>query len=40
MLKKAFERFPSVKGLIMHSDQGWQYQHVTYRNELQQHEII
>ena len=40
MLKKAFERFPSVKGLIMHSDQGWQYQHATYRNELQQHEII
>ncbi|MFR3256757.1 MAG: DDE-type integrase/transposase/recombinase [Lachnospiraceae bacterium] len=27
MLNKAFERFPSVQGLIMHSDQGWQYQH-------------
>ena len=40
MLKKAFERFPSVKGLIMHSDQGWQYQHVFYRNELQKHGII
>ena len=24
MLHKAFERFPSVSGLIMHSDQGWQ----------------
>ena len=40
MLRKAFERFPSVQGLIMHSDQGWQYQHMTYRNELQQHGII
>ena len=29
MLHKAFERFPSVNGLIMHSDQGWQYQHAT-----------
>lgn len=35
MLKKAFKRFPSVKGLIMHSDQGWQYQNAFYRNELQ-----
>ena len=25
MLDKAFKRFPSVKGLIFHSDQGWQY---------------
>ena len=40
MLKKAFERFPSVKGLIMHSDQGWQYQHAFYRNDLQKHGII
>ena len=31
MLNKAFERFPSVQGLIMHSDQGWQYQHAFYR---------
>ena len=40
MLHKAFERFPAVNGLIMHSDQGWQYQHVTYRTELQEHKII
>ena len=40
MLHKAFERFPAVKGLIMHSDQGWQYQHATYRIELQEHKII
>ena len=40
MLKKAFRRFPPVKGLIMHSDQGWQYQHEFYRSELQKHGII
>ena len=40
MLKKAFERFPSVNGLIMHSDQGWQYQHTAYRNEFQRHGVI
>ena len=40
MLHKAFERFPSVQGLIMHSDQCWQYQHMTDRNTLQQHGII
>ena len=40
MLKKAFKRFPSVQGLIMHSDQGWQYQHEFYRNELKKHGII
>ena len=40
MLNKAFERFPSVQGLVMHSDQGWQYQHAFYRGELQKHVII
>ena len=40
MLKKAFERFPSVEGLILHSDQGWQYQHAAYREELQKHKVI
>ena len=40
MLNKAFKRFPSTQGLIMHSDQGWQYQHAFYRNELQKHGII
>ena len=40
MLQKAFDRFPSVKGLIMHSDQGWQYQHTIYRNELQKHGVV
>lgn len=40
MLDKAFKRFPSVQGLIMHSDQGWQYQHAFYREELKKHGII
>ena len=40
MLQKAFERFPSVEGLIMHSDQGWQYQHAAYCNELKKHGVI
>ena len=33
MLDKAFEKFPETEELIMHSDQGWQYQHTYYRSE-------
>ena len=40
MLQSAFKKFPNVKGLIMHSDQGWQYQHKTYQAELKKHGII
>lgn len=40
MLDKAFEKFPSLSGLIFHSDQGWQYQHNYYRNSLTEHGII
>ena len=40
MLDKAFETFPSVEGLIFHSDQGWQYQHAYFINSLQKHGII
>ena len=40
MLNKAFEKFPSIKGLIFHSDQGWQYQHTYYRTALKEHGII
>lgn len=39
MLDKAFEKFPSLSGLIFHSDQGWQYQHNYYRNSLTEHGI-
>ena len=40
MLNSAFERFPHLDGLIMHSDQGWQYQHAMYREELKKHGVI
>lgn len=40
MLIKAFEKFPTVEGLIFHSDQGWQYQHAYFRNALKEHGII
>lgn len=40
MLKRAFVKFPCLNGLIIHSDQGWQYQHTTYKNALKEHGII
>jgi putative transposase len=40
MLEKAFHKFPDLKGLIFHSDQGWQYQHQQYRAALLKHGII
>lgn len=40
MLGKAYAKFPVLKGLILHSDQGWQYQHQQYINSLKEHEII
>lgn len=40
MLDKAFDKFDNLDGLILHSDQGWQYQHFGYRQKLEQHNII
>ena len=40
MLKEAFERFPKTKGLILHSDMGWQYQHQVYVKMLKEQGII
>ena len=34
MLDKAFSRLPDSSGLILHSDQGWQYQMKSYQNLL------
>lgn len=34
MLGKAFARIPNETNLILHSDQGWQYQHKQYRRML------
>ena len=39
MLEKAFNKFPKLNNLILPSDQGWQYQHKYYVNELKKHGI-
>ena len=36
MLDKAFETIPDGTGLILHSDQGWQYQHKQYQRMLRE----
>lgn len=40
MLRKAFSKFTNTNGIIFHSDQGWQYQHTYYREELKKHGIV
>lgn len=40
MLDKAFAKFDTLDGLILHSDQGWQYQHYGYRKRLAERHII
>lgn len=35
MLDKAFEKIPNDTNLILHSDQGWQYQHKQYQKHLE-----
>ena len=39
MLNKAFDEFPNLDGLIIHSDMGWQYQYFKYINTLKEHNI-
>jgi putative transposase len=39
MLARAFRRHPSLRGLIFHSDQGWQYQQRWYVEELRRRGI-
>ena len=34
MLEQAFEKIPDATGLVLHSDQGWHYQHKQYRRML------
>ena len=36
MLDKAFAKIPDNTDLILHSDQGWQYQHKRYQHRLQE----
>jgi len=40
MLDQAFKKYPHLEGLIMHSDMGWQYQHVYYQKRLKDKGII
>ncbi len=40
MLMKVFNKFPKLNNLILHSDQGWKYQHKYYISELKKHGII
>lgn len=35
MLEQAFEKIPDNTGLMLHSDQGWHYQHKQYRRMLE-----
>ena len=39
MLRKAFAKHRNLEGLILHSDQGWQYQMRFYREELKKRGI-
>ena len=39
MLEQAFEKLTDGAGLVLHSDQGWQYQHKTYRKMLETKEV-
>ncbi len=40
MMEKAFEEVPVTSGLILHSDQGWQYQHKQYQKFLKDRGIL
>lgn len=40
MLDKALEQGLAHNKLILHSDQGWHYQHYNYQRKLQEHDII
>ena len=40
MLEKAFDKNPDLKGLVFHSDQGWQYQMKNYQAKLKEKGIL
>lgn len=40
MLKKAFKKYKDLDGLLLHSDQGWHYQHTQYQKKLKNNGII
>ncbi len=39
MLQEAYRTNPETEGTILHSDQGWQYQHRSYAKSLEEHGI-
>ena len=40
MLAQAFAKYPNLHGLILHSDQGWQYQMADYKQQLKERGIV
>lgn len=40
MLEKAFSKIPNNANLILHSDQGWQYQMKQYKHLLEEKVIV
>ena len=40
MLNQLYEKIKIPEGMLMHSDQGWHYQHAAYRKSLESHNII
>ena len=40
MLNKAFKKTDIPEGLILHSDQGWHYQHLRYQKALKERNIV
>ena len=40
MLNRMYESVDLPEGVVLHSDQGWHYQHAAYQNSLKKHGII
>ena len=40
MLNQMYKRIKLPEGVVLHSDQGWHYQHLAYQNSLKKHGII
>ena len=40
MLNQMYEHIKLPEGVVLHSDQGWHYQHIAYQNSLKKHGII
>jgi transposase InsO family protein len=40
MLNQMYENVGLPEGVVLHSDQGWHYQHAAYQNSLKKHGII